>query len=296
MTRERWQQISSVWHKALERPPDERLRFVREACAGDQGLQREVESLLAYDGDTSLLETPAALAAASPPSWIMPLGGEPVLLTSDPAPDWAPHWSPDGTTIAFYSARTGDREIWKMPAAGGAATRLTDSPGLDAGSNWSPDGGEIAFRSERAGSSDIGVVSADGSRLRQLTDHPGSDGLPSWSPDGRWLAFTSNRTGSEQIWVMPSAGGEGEPLTAIPARSPRWSADGYVYFPGGRDRVGDLWRVSVANRREQQLTDLRGRRGEPGRMPPAIHDGILYFTWRDDTGDIWVMDVVEPSN
>jgi Tol biopolymer transport system component len=30
-----------------------------------------------------------------------------VRLTSDPAPEWGPRWSPDGKTILFYSHRTG---------------------------------------------------------------------------------------------------------------------------------------------------------------------------------------------
>jgi Tol biopolymer transport system component len=85
----------------------------------------------------------------------MPVGGTAVQLTFDPAPDWSPGWSPDGRQLAFYSDRTGDREIWTMAATGGAATRVTNSKGLDAGSDWSPDGREIAFRSERTGRSRI---------------------------------------------------------------------------------------------------------------------------------------------
>ena len=86
---------------------------------------------------------------------MVPVGGEALQLTVDPAPDWHPHMSPDAHQIAFYSYRTGDREIWAMPASGGAATQLTRSKGLDAVPKWSPDGREIAFRSERTGDSDI---------------------------------------------------------------------------------------------------------------------------------------------
>jgi hypothetical protein len=36
---------------------------------------------------------------------------------------------------------------------------------------------------------------------------------------------------------------------------------------------------------------LKGRRGSIGNVF-ANDDRYLYFTWREDVGDIWVMDVV----
>src|SRR5215471_11545016 len=46
MDSERWRQIEELYHRALERAPDERVAFVAKACRGDAGLQQEVESLL----------------------------------------------------------------------------------------------------------------------------------------------------------------------------------------------------------------------------------------------------------
>jgi hypothetical protein len=46
MTPERWQQIKAVFNSALERAADERSSFLDEACAGDESLRSEVESLL----------------------------------------------------------------------------------------------------------------------------------------------------------------------------------------------------------------------------------------------------------
>jgi hypothetical protein len=38
-----------------------------------------------------------------------------------------------------------------------------------------------------------------------------------------------------------------------------------------------------------RLTNLEGRRGATGSIAVDLH--YLYFTWREDDGDIWVMDV-----
>ena len=46
MDPERWRQISSLYHDALERPQAERAAYLREACAGDEELRIEIESLL----------------------------------------------------------------------------------------------------------------------------------------------------------------------------------------------------------------------------------------------------------
>lgn len=55
--------IETLYHAALERPPGERDRFLREACAGDEGLLREVQSLLAQEDEArGLLEEPVAAA------------------------------------------------------------------------------------------------------------------------------------------------------------------------------------------------------------------------------------------
>src|SRR5580765_1753960 len=60
MSADRQRQITELCHAALERNASDRAAFLREACAGDQALRREVESLLRYEnaGD-QFLERPA---------------------------------------------------------------------------------------------------------------------------------------------------------------------------------------------------------------------------------------------
>ena len=60
MTGDRQHQITALYHAALERDGRERAAFLREACAGDDALRREVESLLGYeDAAAPFLERPA---------------------------------------------------------------------------------------------------------------------------------------------------------------------------------------------------------------------------------------------
>src|SRR5574341_604921 len=49
MTPERWEQVGQLYHAALELAPGDRTAFLHGACAGDDALQREVESLIAAD-------------------------------------------------------------------------------------------------------------------------------------------------------------------------------------------------------------------------------------------------------
>jgi serine/threonine protein kinase len=61
---ERWQQIESIFHEALERAPSEREEYVRRACAEDGELHREISSLLAnHSGDAGFGAWAAAAAA-----------------------------------------------------------------------------------------------------------------------------------------------------------------------------------------------------------------------------------------
>jgi len=64
MTSERWQQISSIYNAALEREPAGRSAYLREACAGDEWLRQEIESLLAHDEGAAMIDAPVVLAVA----------------------------------------------------------------------------------------------------------------------------------------------------------------------------------------------------------------------------------------
>jgi eukaryotic-like serine/threonine-protein kinase len=65
MSDDRWERVADLYEAAQERPQEERLAFVRQASVGDSGLRREVESLLAQDENTVVVDRPIAAAAHS---------------------------------------------------------------------------------------------------------------------------------------------------------------------------------------------------------------------------------------
>ncbi|MBS1811331.1 MAG: protein kinase [Acidobacteria bacterium] len=55
MSPERWQKINDLFEAALERPGNERLAFLSQACADDEELQRRVQAMLDADQKTNLM-------------------------------------------------------------------------------------------------------------------------------------------------------------------------------------------------------------------------------------------------
>jgi eukaryotic-like serine/threonine-protein kinase len=65
MKPEQWQRVERLYHAALERGAEERAAFLTEVCAGDEGLRREVESLLSYEDQAEdFIGSPALEVAA----------------------------------------------------------------------------------------------------------------------------------------------------------------------------------------------------------------------------------------
>jgi hypothetical protein len=65
MSPERLRQVEELYHLAREREPASRHAFLEDTCPDDEDLRREVESLLAQDGDrVCLLDEPLGRVAA----------------------------------------------------------------------------------------------------------------------------------------------------------------------------------------------------------------------------------------
>ena len=65
MEPDRWRQVEELYHSALNVPVGERADFIQKACAGNEELRREVESLLSYEGAAEdFINEPALEVAA----------------------------------------------------------------------------------------------------------------------------------------------------------------------------------------------------------------------------------------
>jgi Tol biopolymer transport system component len=178
--------------------------------------------------------------------WPMAVDGSArTRLTSDPAEDFDPAWSPDGSRIAFRSHRDGNEEVYVMAADGSGQRNLSQHPRSDYSPAWSPDGATIAFASDRDGDpNEIYVMDADGSNQVRVTDNPGIDEYPTWSPDGNRIAFhctmggvNPNGAGDFEICVISRDGSGLHRLTDTPGENtqPDWSPDGeWIAFESNR--------------------------------------------------------------
>ena len=170
--------------------------------------------------------------------------------------------SPDGRTLAVSSDRSGNLNLWLMPAAGGEMRPITTDPTPDWAPRWSPDGTQITFHAYRTGNRDVWVLPLDGGPARQLTYNPGGDLLPRWSANGREIVFASGRSRPPgvSIWSVPANGGEEKLIDHLPssldAARPVWSLDGrWLALTVRRGGEGPrLWRAHVDGSSAEPVT------------------------------------------
>ena len=182
------------------------------------------------------------------------LNGATPLIASTRADQMA-EYSPDGTRIAFTSARSGALEIWVCDAEGRGARMVTSFRGPPAWwPRWSPDGKQLAFYGRSEGRESAYIVPAEGGTPRVLVTHAV---WPSWSRNGRWVYYYSDRSGRHEIWKS-LADGTGEPVqvTLNGGYAARESPDGkFLYYlkPGA-----ELWRLPTAGGPEVRVLEGSG--------------------------------------
>lgn len=159
------------------------------AFAADQGTWTSVD--VAPDGKTLVFDLLGDL-------YDLPIGGgQARRLTSGPAWDSQPRYSPDGTTIAFTSDRSGIDNIWLMGADGKDPRALTsEKEQYTRTADWTPDGEFLVARREDGKLAGIPPVElyifsrhgGGGIKLTNRDDTHNSAG-PVASADGRFLYF-----------------------------------------------------------------------------------------------------------
>ncbi len=116
-----------------------------------------------------------------------------------------PAWSPDGTTLAYVSDRSGEYELYLRPAdGGGQERRLTDGlGGWIYGLTWSPDSKNLLVSNAAL---DLLVVDAAKGTVKTIDQGvTGPITQAAWSPGGDWVAYArpeSNGFGSLRLYEM----------------------------------------------------------------------------------------------
>ena len=75
-------------------------------------------------------------------------GGQARRITSTQGLEIEPHFSPDGTQIAFTATVAGNTDVYVVPTTGGNPKRLTYHPGTDVVRGWS--GSKVMYASGKA--------------------------------------------------------------------------------------------------------------------------------------------------
>jgi serine/threonine-protein kinase len=170
-------------------------------------------------------------------------------VTSDPAADTTPVWTPDGRRLVFTSDRAGTFNLYSQaPDGTGSVARLTESPNTQRASAVSPDGTRVVFTEESATTGeDVLALSLDGThQVLPLVQTPYDERNGIVSPDGRWLAYEANDTGSFEIYVRPfPAVNSGHwQVSTSGGTQPLWARVGQELFYVASE--GELMRVAVA--------------------------------------------------
>lgn len=248
-------------------------------------------------------------------------GGTATRITSGPAYDMQPRFSPDGRRIAFSSDRDGLWNIWAMDRDGRNARQVSSEKRWFVNSpSWSPDGHYIFARrhfvKERSlGAGEVWMFHAGGSEGLQVTERNGwqkDAGEPAVSPDGKYLYYSKDvtpgqtfeynkdpygviyaiirrdlATGKEQTYINRPGG----------SVAPRPSPDGkYLAFVRRVGLESRLFLHDVATGEEWPVFD---RLDKDLQEAWAIHGVYAQYGWTGDSraiviwgeGKLWKVDV-----
>jgi Tol biopolymer transport system component/DNA-binding winged helix-turn-helix (wHTH) protein len=236
--------------------------------------------------------------------------GEPHRLTTDPAADLSPAWSPDGRWIAFLRLldAEGRCAIYLIPALGGDERRLSEvdltpfrsAPGTPLA--WTPDGNWLAVAGRFASDapSEVWLIAPDTGERRRLTTagrgQIGDFGV-AFSPDGRFLAVLRYATRSVgDVYLLP-LGPDYAPRGGVVRLShenrlvggPAWNSQGnrIFYSSGGALGYRTLRMLTIdPERPELRVEPVAVAAGEQATTLATARERLVYAREQRDT-NIW---------
>jgi Tol biopolymer transport system component len=222
-----------AYHPGGPIPVDQRLAWRdRAGRAGDAF--GEVGRYTSFDlspDDTRVAVSLKKTGKATDIWVIQPARGDGVPLTSDPAWEFDPSWSPDGARIVFNSSRLEGRpSLFSRASNGSGEDTLVLSARAGAETPvWRPDGRAVVY----ADGGDLWTYSiGEAQKPSLLWQTPTREMAPALSPNGRWLAYISDKSGRPELYIRAFPDGEDERKVSIDgAMAPRWRGDGReIYF------------------------------------------------------------------
>ena len=241
--------------------------------------------------------------------YLLPIeGGTARRVTSGPAFDLQPRFSPDGSRVSFTSDRAGGDNIWTMSADGTNLEQVTDEDfRLLNNAVWTPDGEYLVARKHFTSGRSLGAgemwlyhrSGGGGLRLTERRNDQQDAGEPAVSPDGRYVYFSEDLTPGPtfQYNKDPNAGiyairrfdrqtGDLETIISGPggAARPQPSPDGrYLAFVR---RVRDQTALFLYDLESGAQTPLTGGLSHDQQETWAIFGVYPGFAWTPDSRSI----------
>jgi len=228
--------------------------------------------------------------------------GSPLRLTSDPAAESYPVWSPDSRYIAFSRAAHDGTSYYMIPSLGGSERKIADVTSSGPGMDWSPDGKTLAVSaSESPGEPNcILLISTETGQKQKLTS-PDMNGQgdygPKYSPNGSLIAFAKSlSSGVVELYTIPSGGGKEKRLTFdnLFVGSDAWTRDGReIVFSSNRGGNTTLWRIPSQGGSPMPVTSSGENVGEIDIGKKG--DNLAYSRPAENT-NIWQLNLGMPAS
>lgn len=227
--------------------------------------------------------------------WTVPAnGGQARQITTNPAYDAYPVWSPDSRQIAFASSREGSMDIYVVGRDGGTPRRVTTDSGDEYPMAWRndstimlkasimPKATSIMF----ANFSQVYEVSDKGGRMRLFSDIPmedisvGNDGALLYHDNkGYEDPFRKHHQSPicRDIWLYK--GGNYTKLTNFAGedRTPVWGGDNNTYYYlSEEDGTFNVYKRRIGETGKTQLSHYKGN---PVRFLTRSTDGTLCYAY-----------------
>lgn len=240
---------------------------------------------MAMADSTKLLRQPALSAnhlafVYAGDLWVArPDGSDPRRLTSHPANESNPVFSPDGQWLAFSADYERNTDVYVISVEGGQPKRLTWHPGADIALDWSADGSEVALvsyrESDHGRSGQLYHVSIDGGLPQKQMDARiyrgtySSDGQFAYIPFGSgynglfggtagWKGYRGGTTPAINIMSADKAGVVTIPGAGATNFNTLWLDNGLYFLSDRADRNFQLFHFDAATQAVTQVTNESG--------------------------------------